>query len=25
MSKDDKNNLIRHKDDVQFILTTCVL
>ena len=25
MSKDDKNNLIRYKDDVQFILTTCVL
>jgi cell division protein ZapD len=25
MSKDDKNNLVRHKDDVQFILTTCIL
>ncbi len=25
MSKDDKNNLISHKEDVAFILTTCVL
>ena len=25
MSKDDKNNLISHKEDVTFILTTCVL
>tara|TARA_B100001564_G_scaffold251916_1_gene214105 strand:- start:871 stop:1644 length:774 start_codon:yes stop_codon:yes gene_type:complete len=25
MSKDDKNNLIRYKDDVPFILTTCIL
>ncbi len=25
MSKDDKNNLVRYKEDVPFILTTCVL
>ena len=25
MSKDDKNNLISHKEDVAFILTSCVL
>ncbi len=25
MSKDDKNNLVRHQDDVPFILTACIL
>ena len=25
MTKDDKNNLISHKEDVSFILTTCIL